>query len=184
MTTSTQAALQTFAIDPQHSRLGFTARHMGFSKVRGNFEEFEGAVRMAPDQLDTLEAEATIQAASITTGTEDRDEHLRSEDFFAVDSYPTITFESTEVRQVSEDSFTLVGDLTIRDVTKRVELDGEYLGQGTDPWGGTRLAFEAETTINRKDWGLNWNQVLEAGGVLVSEKISISLEVQAVLEDE
>lgn len=184
MTTSTQPALETFTIDPKHSRLGFTVRHMGFSKVRGNFGQFDGIVRMAADKLETLEAQATVQADSITTGTEDRDEHLRSEDFFAVDSYPTITFESTEVRPLSDDTFTLVGDLTIRDVTKSVELDGEYLGNGTDPWGGTRVAFEAETTINRKDWGLNWNQVLEAGGVLVSEKVAISLEVQAVLEEE
>lgn len=184
MTTSTPPALQTFTIDPQHSRLGFAVRHMGFSKVRGSFEQFDGVVRMAPDELDTLEAEATVQADSITTGTEDRDEHLRSDDFFAVDSHPTITFESREVRPLSEDTFTLVGDLTIRGVTKRVELDGEYLGEGTDPWGGTRIAFEAETTINRKDWELNWNQVLEAGGVLVSETVNVELEVQAVLEEE
>lgn len=184
METLTEDTLQTYTVDPAHSRLGFTVRHMGFSKVRGSFEEFEGTVRMTPDDLATLEAEATVQSRSITTGADDRDEHLRSDDFFAVESYPTITFGSREVRQLSDDTFTLVGDLTIRGVTNTVELDGEYLGEGTDPWGGTRVAFEAETTINRKDWGLNWNQMLEAGGVLVSEKVNISLEVQAVLEEE
>lgn len=184
METSTENALQTYAIDPSHSRLGFTVRHMGFSKVRGSFEDFEGTVRMASDDLATLEAEATVQTQSITTNEEDRDEHLRSADFFEVESHPTITFESTDVRDVSDSSFTLVGDLTIRGETKPVELEGEFLGQGTDPWGGTRVAFEAQTTINRKDFGLNWNQVLETGGVLVSEKVDIILEVQAVQEEE
>lgn len=184
MTTRTEDVIQTYTIDPAHSRLGFTVRHMGFSKVRGSFEQFEGAVYMDSDDLATLEAEATIQTQSITTNEEDRDEHLRSADFFDVDTYPTITFESTEVRDVSGDAFTLVGELTIRGVTKTVELEGEYLGEGTDPWGGTRVAFEAETTINRKDYGLNWNQVLETGGVLVSENVDIRLEVQAVQQEE
>ncbi len=184
MTTSVQPSLRTFTIDPQHSRLGFAVRHMGFSKVRGSFEEFEGTVRMSPDDLSTLEAKATVQTASITTGTEDRDEHLRSGDFFAVEEHPTITFESREVRDIDEDTFTLVGDLTIRGTTKPVELEAEYLGEGTDPWGGTRVAFEAETTINRKEFGLNWNQALEAGGVLVGTEVTIRLEVQAVQEEE
>lgn len=184
MATPTEKAIQTYSIDPAHSRLGFTVRHMGFSKVRGSFEQFEGTIRMTPDDLATLEAEATIQTQSITTNAQDRDEHLRSADFFEVDTYPTITFESTEVRDVSGNSFTLVGELTMHGVTKTVELEGEFLGAGTDPWGGTRVAFEAGTRINRKDFGLNWNQVLETGGVLVSEKVDITLEVQAVQEQE
>lgn len=167
MTTSVQPALQTFTIDPQHSRLGFSVRHMGFSKVRGRFEQFDGAVRIRPDELSTLEAEATVQTASTTAGTEDRDEHLRSGDFFGAEEHPTMTFESRGVRSVDGNTFTLMGDLTIRGVTKPVELEAEYLGEGTDPWGGKRVAFEAEATINRKEFGLNWNQALEAGGVLV-----------------
>lgn len=184
MATTTQQNVQTFSIDPAHSRLGFTVRHMGFSKVRGSFEQFEGVVRMAPGDLSTLETTATIQAQSITTNVEDRDSHLRSADFFEVETYPTITFKSTEIRNVSSDSFTLVGELTMHGVTKTIELEGEYLGEGTDPWGGTRVAFEAGTKINRKDYGLNWNTVLEAGGVLVSEDVQITLEVQAVQQQE
>ena len=184
MPTNTQNAVQTYNIDPSHSRLGFTVRHMGFSKVRGSFEQFEGTLHMDPDDLSTFEAEATVQTQSITTNEEERDEHLRSADFFEIENYPTITFKSTEVRDVSGDSFTLAGELTIHGKTESVELEGEYLGEGTDPWGGTRAAFEARTEINRKDYGLNWNQILEAGGVLVSEKVEITLEVQAVQEQE
>ena len=185
MDTLTQAlALQTYTVDPAHSRAGFTVRHMGFSKVRGRFEQFEGTVQMAPDELDSFEAEATLQAASITTGDAKRDEHLRSVDFFDAAAHPMLTFKSTGVREVNGQRFTLVGDLTMRGVTKTVELDAEYLGAGTDPWGGTRVAFEAETTINRKEWGLNWNTVLEAGGLLVSEEVTIQLDIQAVQQQQ
>ena len=180
MSTLTETTTTTYAIDPSHSRLGFTARHMGFSKVRGRFEHFEGTVRLNPDDLSTLEAEGTAQAQSITTNETKRDEHLRSADFFEVEKYPTLTFKSTGVRDVSGHTFKLDGELTIRDVTKSVTFDGQYLGEGKDPWGGTRVAFEAETKINRKDFGLEWNAVLEAGGVLVSEEIKIELEIQAV----
>jgi polyisoprenoid-binding protein YceI len=180
MTTETEIAVETYTIDPAHSRMGFVARHMGFSKVHGSFEQFEGSVQMTPGELSTLEAKATLEAASITTNDEKRDAHLRSGDFFDVETYPTITFKSTDVHGIDGDAFTLVGDLTIRGVTKTVELEGNYLGEGQDPWGGTRVAFEAETTVNRKEFGLNWNVVLEAGGVLVGEKIRIVLEIQAV----
>jgi polyisoprenoid-binding protein YceI len=181
MSTITQdLAVQTYAVDPSHSRLGFVVRHLGFSKVRGAFEQFEGIVRMAPGDLSTLEAETTIQAQSITTSEAKRDAHLRSADFFEVDAYPTIAFKSTDVRDVNGDRFVLVGDLTMHGVTKRVELKGEFLGEGGDPWGGTRVAFEAGTKLNRKEFGLNWNVALEAGGWLVSEDVEIVLEVQAV----
>ena len=184
MSTITQdVAVQTYTIDPAHSRLGFVVRHLGFSKVRGAFEQFEGTLRLAPGDLTTLEADATIQTASITTNEEKRDAHLRSADFFEVEAYPTIRFENTEVRDADGDRFTLVGDLTMRDVTKRVALEGEFLGEGPDPWGGTRVAFDARTTLNRKAWGLNWNVALEAGGWLVSEDVEIVLEVQAVLQE-
>ena len=183
MTTLTKTHVQTFTIDPSHSRMGFTVRHMGFSKVRGSFETFEGSVRLSPGDLNTLEASATIQAASITTNEPKRDAHLRSGDFFDADTHPTVTFRSTGVKNISGSRFTLVGELTMRGVTKTVELQGEYLGEGQDPWGGTRVAFDARTEVNRKEFGLNWNAILETGGVLVSELVEIHLEVQAVLQN-
>lgn len=183
MSSTNQAvALQTYTIDPSHSEVGFTARHLGFTKVRGRFEKFEGAIRMEPGALDTLQAEVTVQTASVTTNDQKRDEHLRTGDFFLVEEYPVMTFKSTGVRSVSGNRFTLVGDLTIRGVTKEVEIDAEYLGEGKDPWGGTRVGFEGSTKVNRKDFGLNWNAVLETGGFLVSDMIEINLEVQAVLQ--
>ena len=182
--TATETKTTTFSIDPSHSRLGFVVRHMGFSKVRGSFEDFEGTVAMEGEDVSTLQATATARAESVNTNDEKRDEHLRSGDFFEVETYPTLSFESTGVRDVNGESFTLEGDLTIHGVTKQVAFDGVYLGSGTDPWGGTRAAFEAETTINRKEFGLNWNAVLEAGGVLVSEDVRIVLEVQAVAQQD
>jgi polyisoprenoid-binding protein YceI len=181
MAQQTAVDLQTYTIDPAHSRMGFTVRHMGFSKVRGSFEQFDGTIRLAGEDLSTLEARATIKSETITTNDTNRDTHLRSEDFFQVEKHPTITFNSTEVRDVSGKSFVLVGEFTMRGVTRTIELQGEYLGSGTDPWGGTRVAFEASTKINRKDYGLNWNAVLETGGFLVSEEVEITLEMQASL---
>jgi polyisoprenoid-binding protein YceI len=182
MTQQTAVDLQTYSIDPAHSRMGFTVRHMGFSKVRGSFEQFEGTVRIAAEDISTLEASATIKSETITTNDQNRDTHLRSEDFFQVEKHPTITFKSREVRNVSGNRFVLVGDFTLRGVTRQIELKAEYLGSGTDPWGGKRVAFEGTTTINRKEFGLNWNALLETGGFLVSEEVEISLEVQASLQ--
>ncbi|QXD16266.1 YceI family protein [Rhodocaloribacter litoris] len=170
----------TYAIDPSHSRLGFTVRHMGFAKVRGAFEKFEGTISMEDDDLATLAAEVTIEAASINTHDNQRDEHLRSADFFDVEKYPQITFRSTGMKDVSGTSFTLVGALTIHGVTRTVEIEGALTGKGRDPWGNNRVGFEGRTTINRKDFGLTWNAVLETGGVLVSEDVQLELEVEAV----
>jgi polyisoprenoid-binding protein YceI len=178
--TTQDTALQTFTVDPSHSRAGFAVRHMGFSRVRGSFQQFEATVRMAPGDISSLEAEANLDAASINTRDEKRDAHLRSEDFFQAETYPHVTFRSTGIRDVNGERFTLLGDLTMRGVTRPVELDAVFLGEGTDPWGGTRIAFEANTTVNRKDFGLNWNAVLETGGLLVSEEVEIQLELQAV----
>ena len=183
-TTTQDVAVQTYAIDPSHSRMGFVVRHLGFSKVRGSFEQMEGTIRLAPGDLSTLEAEGSVQTASISTNETKRDEHLRSADFFEADAHPTLTFRSTAVRDVKGDTFTLVGDLTMRGVTKSVAFEGEYLGEGGDPWGGTRVAFEARAKVNRKDWGLNWNVALEAGGFLVSEDVEIVLESQAGQQQE
>lgn len=182
METTQDVALSTYAIDPSHSRLGFTVRHMGFSKVRGAFEQFEGTLQLDPDNLESIQADATIQADSITTNDEKRDEHLRSADFFEVENYPTITFKSTEVRDVDGSTFTIVGEFTLHGVTKTLELEGEFLGAGRDPFGNDKVALEARTTINRKDFGLNWNAALETGGVLVSDKVDIELEIQAALQ--
>jgi len=181
MSTTTQdVAVHTYSIDPSHSRMGFTVRHLGFSKVRGAFEQFEGSVQLNPADLSTLVTEGSVQTASITTNEPKRDEHLRSADFFEAETHPTLSFKSTGVTNVSGNSFTLTGDLTMRGVTRSVAFAGEYLGEGGDPWGGTRVAFEATAKVNRKDWGLNWNVALEAGGFLVSEDVEIVLEVQAV----
>lgn len=184
MSALTQTGLQTYAIDATHSRVGFIVRHLGFSKVRGSFEQVEGIVRFDGSDLLTLQTEATIQAASITTNEPKRDAHLRSADFFETDTFPTLTFRSLAVQEVDGKGFTLTGELTMHGVTKTVELEGEYLGQARDPWGGTRVSFEARTKVNRKDYGLNWNVALEAGGLLVSESVEIILEIQAVLQQE
>lgn len=181
--TTSETAVKTYAIDPTHSRFGFSVRHMGFSKVRGHFEEIEGTVHANPDDLSATQAEAKAKAASINTNEKKRDEHLRSGDFLLADEHPEITFTSKGVKDVSGNSFTLTGDLTIRGETKQVDFDAEFLGEGQDPWGGTRVAFEAETEISRKEFGVTWNQVLEAGGVLVGDKVTIELEVQAVEQD-
>ena len=175
--TATATALQglttgTWAVDPAHSELGFVARHLMVTKVRGSFEDISGTVTVADDLADS-KAEITIQTASITTRNADRDGHLKSGDFFDIENNPTITFVST-----SFDGSTLVGDLTVKGVTKPVTLDVEYNGVQTDPWGNTKAGFEATGTINRSDWGLNWNAALEGGGVLVSEKINLVIDVQ------
>ncbi len=182
--TAAPETLATYDIDPAHSQVGFVVRHMGFSKVRGRFESFSGKIRMQPEQLASIEAEIEIEAASIDTNEPKRDEHLRTSDFLAAQDHRAITFESTAVRNVSAQAFELEGDLTIRGVTKPVVLEGSYLGEGTDPWGGSRVGFEASTVINRKDFGVSWNTLLESGGFLVGDDVEIHLDVQAVLSDD
>ncbi len=170
----------TYTIDPAHSEVGFVVRHMGFSKVRGRFEKFEGTLTGNPADPASMKAHVEIDARSITTDEPKRDEHLRSNDFLDIKNHPEITFDSTRVTKVSGRQFTVEGDLSIRGVTKRVELSGTYLGEGKDPWGGTRVGFEAGTTVNRKDFGVNWNAALEAGGFLVGDDVEIHLDIQAV----
>ena len=162
----------TWTIDPTHSEVGFVARHLMVTKVRGSFADVTGSVEVA-DELSQSVANVTIATASVTTGTADRDGHLRSSDFFDVESFPEMTFRSTAF-----DGDTLAGDLTIKGVTKPVTLDVEFNGVATDPWGNEKAAFEAEGELNRTDWGLTWNANLEKGGVLVSEKIKLVLDVQ------
>ena len=161
----------TWTIDASHTTVGFTARHLMITKVRGRFGAVEGAATIAEDRLQSS-VQATIELASIDTGDAGRDEHLRGADFFDVANHPSITFASTGIKEDGGD-FVLFGDLTIKGITKPVELDLEFDGVSGDPWGGTRAGFTAEGEINRKDWGLEWNVALEGGGVLVGEKIKL-----------
>lgn len=167
-------------IDGTHSSIGFTVRHMVFSKVRGRFATYTANLALDEADLTRSTIEVSIDAASIDTGTDQRDGHLRSPDFFDVEKYPQLRFRSTRIEKVDDESYRMIGELTIRDVTREVVLDVEATGKGKDPWGNERLGFVAKTSFNRKDYGLNWNQLLEAGGVLVGDKIDIELDIQAV----
>jgi polyisoprenoid-binding protein YceI len=184
-TTSTQTApalsalTGTYTIDPSHSRVGFVARHAMVTKVRGGFNEFEGSFHADAENPAASSARLVIQANSIDTRNADRDAHLRSNDFFAMDEYPTLTFQSTGIEKVGDTDFKVTGDLTVRGTTKPVTIDLEFTGSAVDPWGNTRVGFEGATQVNRKDWGLNWNTALDAGGVLVSEKVTLEFEISA-----
>ena len=167
-------------IDSAHSGINFSIRHMVVSKVRGRFARYTGTVDLNDGDLTRSFVEATIDASSIDTGTPQRDAHLRGPDFFDVEKYPELRFRSTRVEKVEGDHYRLVGDLTIRDVTREVSLDVEYGGRAKDPWGNERTGFIATTSLDRKDFGLQWNQALEAGGLLVGDRVDVELEVQAV----
>ncbi len=167
-------------LDAAHSGINFSIRHLVVAKVRGRFATFSGTLELDPQDLTRSRVEATIEAASIDTGVQQRDDHLRSADFFDAATYPELRFRSKQIEKVSSDRYRVTGDLTIRDVTREVALDVEYGGQAKDPWGNERVAFTAKTAIDRKDFGLSWNQALETGGVLVGERVDIELEVQAV----
>ncbi len=168
----------TYQIDPAHSSVSFEVRHLGLSKVRGGFESFSGTVTIAEDPTASS-VEVELDAASFTTGSEDRDNHVKSGDFLDVEAYPTVTYRSTAVRQAG-DGWQVDGELTVKDVSRPVTLDVEFEGAGQDPWGNGRIAFAASTEIDRSDWGINWNQTLETGGVLVGKKVKIVIDVQAV----
>lgn len=178
--TSTATKVTTWTIDPSHSEAGFTVRHMMVSRVRGKFTDLSGTIKLDEEQFDRSSVEVEIQTASITTGDEKRDEHLRSADFFDAEKYPTITFKSTKIVPGKGDEFELVGELSMHGVTMPVSIDAEYQGRGMNPWGQEVIGFSGETKINRKDFGLTWNVGLETGGVLVGDEIKISLEVEAI----
>ena len=169
----------TYAIDPAHSTIGFVARHAMVTKTRGKFDEFEGTITVAENIADS-KAEATIKATSINTGNEDRDEHVKGDDFFSVEQYPELTFSATSFDVDETGNGTVTGDLTIKGTTKLVTLNVEAEGLAEDPFGNTRFGFEATTKINRKDFGIDFNAPLKTGGVLVSEEIKIGLEVSAI----
>lgn len=169
----------TYELDPNHMRVGFVVRHLMVSKVRGNFGEATATITVADDPMQTA-VNATIQTASINTGQADRDNHLRSGDFFESEKYPTMEFRSTGIKSHHGDTFTVDGELTIRDVTRPVELKVEFEGVGRSPYGQDVFGFSATTEINREDWGLTWNMALEQGGVMVSKNIKIEIEGEAI----
>jgi polyisoprenoid-binding protein YceI len=167
----------TWAIDPIHSEVGFTVRHL-MSKVRGHFRTFEGTLTIGENPLESS-ASATIDLSSVDTNNEQRDAHLRSADFFAVDTSPTMTFQSTEILAL-DGGIVVRGDLTIRDVTKPVDLAAEYLGAGTDPYGNSRVGFQATTTLSRKDWGVDFNIPLEGDKLMIGDKINVVIAIEAI----
>ena len=184
MTTASAPALTeltgTYTLDPAHSRIGFVARHAMVTKVRGSFDEFAGTAVLDGANPANSRVEVTIEAASIDTRNAQRDEHLRGNDFLAMQEYPKITFASTGVRQAGESTFEVTGDLTIKGVTNEITIPFEFEGAAKDPFGNQRVGFEGAATINRKDYGVTWNAALEGGGVLVSDKVTLEFEISAI----
>lgn len=177
--TAAKTGTTTYAIDPSHTQIGFAVKHLMFSTVRGSFKTFEGTILVDHDNPANSKVNVTIDAASVTTGDENRDGHLQSPDFFDVANNPKITFESTSVDYTSADNFTINGNLTIHGVTQPVAIKAEQTGEGTSPWGAEVIGFEGKTEINREDFGLTYNAALEKGGVLIGREIKITLEVEA-----
>src|SRR5579863_4034706 len=171
----------TYTLDPAHTTVEFIVRHLMITKVRGRFTAFDGAIELEAGSEVPTSLHVTIEAGSIDTREEQRDTHLRSADFFDVEKFPTLRFESTRVQGTPEE-FSVDGKLTIRGVTRDVSLRGSFEGRANDPWGGVRIGYSAHTTINRKDFGLTWNAALETGGVVVGDEVRIELNVEALLQ--
>lgn len=180
MTTAAASALTTFTIDPSHTEAGFAVKHLMISTVRGRFADVKGQVVFNPSDLTSGSVDVTIATATVDTRDAQRDTHLRSADFFDVEQFPAMTFKSRRIQNVQGDAFQVVGDLTIKGVTREVVLDAENQGLQKDPWGGERAGFSAKTVINRKDYGLGWNVALEAGGILVGEDVKINLDIELI----
>lgn len=178
MKTTTESIATKWMLDPTHSELTFKVKHLMIANVKGEFRKFSAEI--AGEDFTKSPISVTIDAASIFTNEDQRDGHLRSADFFDVENYPTLTFRSTSLKQVDDDDYKLKGILTIKGVSKEVELDVEFGGLNKDPYGNQKAGFSLEGKINRKDFGLNWNAALETGGVLVSEEVKIGAEVQFV----
>jgi polyisoprenoid-binding protein YceI len=180
------AEAASWKVDRSHTTVGFSVKHL-FTRVQGRFDEFEGTIEFDPANPKAAKVSGTIQAASINTNNAKRDKHLRSADFFDVERFPNLSFEGTGMRSVAEKGGAfageLAGQLTIHGVTKPVVIEVEYLGQGSDPWGNVRAGFSGEIEINRKDYGLNWNEVLETGGLLVGDIITIRIDVEGILAE-
>jgi polyisoprenoid-binding protein YceI len=169
-----------WTIDPSHSKIGFKVKHLMISNVMGNFRDFEGQVTTNGNDLSTANISFSLNSASVDTEMADRDTHLKSADFFDVGNYPKITFIGSELKDLGDDMYELTGDLVIKGVTKKVVLPVEFGGLMTDPWGNVKAGFSIGGKINRKEWGLNWNAALEAGGVLLSDEVKIICDVQLV----
>ncbi|HLQ33137.1 MAG TPA: YceI family protein [Chloroflexota bacterium] len=170
----------SWTVDPMHTQVEFSAKHMGIMTVKGHFTGVQATINFNEDDFTASSVEATIDAGTLTTNDERRDTHLESPDFLNVEQFPTIAFKSTHIEHAAHDQYKMTGNLTIRDVTRPVTLDVVYSGQGKDPMGNVHAGFSAYTTINRKDWGLTWNVALETGGLLVGEEVKLALEVEAV----
>jgi polyisoprenoid-binding protein YceI len=177
MTTATLIPTGTYTVDPAHSRVGFAVKHLGIATVRGEFGAFEGGLVLGEDGAT---AYGTVQAVSVDTNEPQRDEHLRSGDFFDVERFPEIAFRSTAIRPVAEDTFEIVGDLTMHGITREVELEAEVQGSEIDPWGNERVALEVTGQLNRADFDMKFNQVLGSGNMLVSDKVKLSLDISAI----
>ncbi|MEU7035333.1 YceI family protein [Streptomyces sp. NPDC046237] len=169
-----------YAIDPAHSSIGFTVRHAMVTNVRGSFAEHEGTLRLDGSNPGSSAASIDVRIASIDTGIGDRDNHLRSGDFFDAEQFPLMTFRSTEAEQLGGDKYRVTGDLTIKDVTKPLSIDLEFNGTATDVYGNERVGFEGSAEILRSDWGLTWNAALETGGVMVSDKVKLNFDISAI----
>lgn len=178
MSTTTTTGAEVWAIDPSHSAVEFSVKHMMFATVRGRFSTFSGTLTIPDGDPSRGSVEVSIDADSIDTRDEKRDEHLRSNDFFGAGDDPQITFRSTSVAAKGKDHYAVTGDLTIRGVTKQVVLDATFNGQGVNPWGATVAGWSAETKVDRKDFGVNWNAALESGGFLVGDDVKIHLELE------
>lgn len=174
----------SWKIDTAHSEVNFAVRHMMISKVRGQFEKFDGTIEFDPDQPENTRLDVTIDINSINTKEEQRDNHLRSADFFDAANFPTMTFKSTGVELTGEDTARLRGDLTIRGETRPVNIDVEYAGMAKSPWGTTSAGFSARASLNREEWGLTWNQALETGGWLVGKDVDILIDVELIKQAE
>ena len=179
-TTPTPDLTGDYTLDASHSCVGFVARHAMVTKVRGAFNDVSGTGHFDASDPSNSSLSVTIQAKSIDTRNEDRDNHLRSNDFFDMDTYPEITYTSTSVEAVDATTYRVTGDLTIKGVAKPVTVDFEFTGAAVDPFGNHRIGLEGTVVVNRKDWGVNWNAALEAGGVLVSENVTLEFEVSAI----
>ena len=180
MTASITDLTGTWTLDQTHTRLGFVTRHAMITKVRGSFNDFTGTVTVPEEGINGAKAEVTINATSIDTRNADRDGHLKSNDFFDMENHPQITFTSTKIEANGSGGVDVTGDLTIKGTTKSITIPFSYEGTATDPFGNQRAGFEGTTVINRSDFGLSWNAALETGGVLVSEKVTLEIEVSAI----
>jgi polyisoprenoid-binding protein YceI len=178
MTAATSTPTRTYDIDKAHSEAIFQVRHL-LTKVRGRFSDFAGTIEFDEQNPENSRVNFTVQTGSVDTNQPDRDTHLRSADFFSVEEFPTLTFRSTRITRRGENQFDVAGDLTMHGVTRSVVLPVDYLGKATDPWGKEKLAFEAEVTLNRKDFGLTWNAALETGGFLVGDEVRVNISIQA-----